>query len=226
MIDAILDAIQSLSQRLARQEARPYNPYFPDAQMFDHFAGDGTIDARWTVTVAGSGAVTIPNATPTVARLATGATVASAAQLDWGGNYSLVGLNKSLAVMARFAVTTAIDADDEIGIRLRSVTPDNIDFGVIGSLSTAFYSARNTSGGGGATASTVTTVAIDTAQHDWRVQTFPDRIRYFIDNAQVAEHLTALDTQPLRPSLRAFNGAGAGAARTMDVDLIWIRESR
>jgi len=224
MIDVILEAIQSLSQRLAKQESRPYNPYLPDAQMFDHFAGDGTIDARWTVTVAGSGAVTIPNATPTIARLNTGATASSAAQLDWGSNFSLVGLNKSLVVMARFAVTTAIDADDEIGIRLRSATPDNIDFGVIGSLSTAFYSARNTSGGGGTTASTVTTVAIDTAQHDWRVQTFPDRIRYFIDNVQVAEHTTALDTQPLRPSLRAFNGAAG--TRTMDADLIWIRESR
>ena len=225
MLDTITAVVDNLVLRLQRLEQLPFNPFSPDCQMFDHFAGDGTIDARWTSTFVLTGTVQIPNTTPTIARLASGATAGSMAQLDWGTNFSLVGLNKGMDCRTRFAVTTAIDNDDEIGVRLRSATPDNIDFGVIGSLSTAFYVARNTSGGGGTTASTVTTVPIDTAMHDFRVQTFPDRIRYFIDNNQVAEHTTALDTQPIRPSLRCFNGANAGS-RTMDVDLFWIRESR
>lgn len=225
MIESILEAIQTLSQRIAVQESRPYNPYLPDAQMFDHFAGDGTIDARWTTTVTGSGSVTIPNATPTIARIATGATAGSAAQLDWGANYSLVGANKWLTIMTRFAITTAIDNDDEIGFRLRSATPDTIDLGVYGASSTAFFVARSTSGGGGTVVATVTTVPVDTSYHDWMIQMFPDRIRFYIDNVQVAEHTTGVTTSALRPSPRAYNGANGGS-RTMDVDLVWVREAR
>lgn len=222
MIDAILDAIQSLSQRLAKQEARPYNPYLPDAQFFDHFAGDGTIDARWTSTLVGSGTVTIPNATPTIARLDTGATLSSSARLSWGSNFSLVGMAKSLDVVARFAITTAVDADDELILQLFTGA-EVIDIGVRGAVSTAFYSCRTTTGG---PTTTTTTVPVDTAQHLFRAQTMPDRVRFYIDNALVAEHLTNLPTAaPLMPRLIALNGANGGT-RTMDVDLIWIREGR
>ena len=222
MIDAILDAIQSLSQRLAKQEARPYNPYLPDAQMFDHFAGDGTIDARWTVTVAGSGAVTIPNATPTIARLATGATVSSAAQIDWGSNFSLVGANKYAEIVSRFALTAAPIATSVCTIGFVTAAGNFARIGCIGSGSTTNFVVQTQSG---AATTTVTTVAIDTSQHLFAVRMFPDRARFYIDNAQVAEHTTNIPTAAVAPRLSANNGATA-AAQTMDVDFVWIRESR
>ena len=226
MLEWVAQAIDTLAQRLTRLESLPFNPYSPDAAFFDHFFGDGTIDPRWTLTLTGTGSVTIPNTTPTIARLATGATANSAAQLDTGANYQFVGLANAMECRARFAVTTAIDSDDEIGLRFRTPGGDTIDIGVFGASSTGFYVCRSTSGGGGSVETTATNTPIDTSYHDFAIVTMPDRIRFFIDNDWAGEHMTEITSGPYRPQLRAYNGAGVGAARTMDVDLIWVREAR
>lgn len=228
MINDIISAIQTLSQRLAIQEARPYNPYLADADMFDHFAGDGTIDARWTTTLTGTGTIQLPNATPSYVRIASGATGASTARLDWGARLPLVGMAKSCDLRWRARIPTAIDANASCNGFLAQSTAFTrfLALGVSGTNSTAFFTAR-TEGSTG-TQATVTTVAVDTAWHDWRIQSMPDRTRFFIDNVQVAEHtLTAdtLQTDPLMPIFRAINGATA-ADRQLDVDLFWVRESR
>ena len=54
MLDTFLAVTQALQQRLQRLEQLPWNPYSPDAEMFDHFGGDGTLDARWSTTLTGS----------------------------------------------------------------------------------------------------------------------------------------------------------------------------
>lgn len=223
MIDAILDAIQSLSQRLARQEARPYNPYLPDAEIFDHFAGDGTLDARWTATVAGSGAVTLPNATPTLCRLSTGATIGSTAEIGWSTRYAMVGANKFATAIARYAITSAVDNITVVNLRFITATGDVAQVGVRGVDSTTFFSCRTASGGVPTT--TVTTVPIDTDQHLFGVYMFPDRVRFYIDNALVAEHTTNIPTAAVQPRLTA-NNVTTGADRTMDADFIWVREAR
>lgn len=221
MLEWIQDAIGTLAQRIGKLEGRPWNPYSPDCQMFDHFAGDGTIDSRWTASLVLTGAVTIPNATPTIARLATGATANSTAQLDWGANYSLVGMDRYVDVVARFAVTTAIDADDIIFASLATGV-EFITIGVRGASSTGFYVCRTSPAGG---LNTITTVPIDTAQHLFRIQTFPDRVRFYIDSVFVAEHTTNLPTATaMQPRLVASNGANGGS-RTMDCDFIWVREN-
>lgn len=227
MIDQIQAAVAALSRRLRVLEALPYNPYTPDADMFDHFAGDGTIDPRWTSTLVLTGTVTLPNATPTYARISTGATAASEARLSWGTRYPLVGMAKAVDVRWRARYPTAMDANAHIGFLLVNATASRqIELGVVGSTSAAFFVARTIGSTG--TTSSITAVAVDTAWHDWRIQTMPDRARFYVDDEQVAEHtLTAdsLQTDALAPHFRGLN-IGTAADRQMDVDMFWIRENR
>lgn len=232
MIEDIISAIQTLSQRLAIQEARPYNPYLSDAEMFDHFAGDGTIDARWTTTTTATGTVSLPATTPSLCRLSTG-TSNSQAILNWGTRQPMVGMAKGADMRWRGAFSTAISANT-VGVHgFRGPTAfTQLAMGVLGASSTAFFVCRSIDPGVPTSTTTITTVAIDTAQHDWRVQTMPDRVRYFIDNVQVAEHINGspaaviLPTgQPLMPHLEMANGATAADQR-FDVDLVWVRENR
>lgn len=225
MLAALSDAVRALTARLQHLEAIPFNPYSPDAQFFDHFAGNGTLGARWTVALGGSGTATIPNTTPTVLRLASGATLGSSVVVDWAANFSLVGVNKAVEVRAHFKVTTAVDADDFAEVRLQSATPDIIKIGVIGPSSTAFFVCNSTAGGLATQTTTVTTVPIDTAMHEFRIQSMPDRVRFYIDDVLVAEHTTNFPTAPLQPKLVLLNGANGGT-RVMDVDLIFVRENR
>jgi hypothetical protein len=221
MLGAINEAIGALSQRLQRLETLPFNPYSPDCQMFDHFAGDGTIDVRWTTTLAGSGTISLPVATPTVARLSSGATISSTCLLNWGGRFALVGTSAAVDCRARFAVTTAVDADDSMQLRLQTAASDFMRIGVRGATSTAFFFAESSFGGSN---STTTTVPIDTDMHDFRIQTMPDRARYYIDNNLVAEHTANIPTAAVEPRFDLGNGANGGT-RTMDIDLFWIREN-
>lgn len=227
IVAATQDAVARLSRRLQRLEALPYNPYSPDADMFDHFSGDGTLDARWTTTIVLTGTITLPNATPSYARLATGGTANSTAQIDWASRFPLVGMASSVDMRWRVRFPTAVDSNAHVGVLLRNAAASRqIELGVVGSTSTGFFVARTIASTG--TQATITTVPVDTAWHDWRSQTMPDRIRYYIDDEQVAEHtLTAdsLQTDPLAPVIRALN-LGTAADRQMDVDLFWVRESR
>lgn len=233
MINDIIEAIQALSQRLAIQEARPYNPYLPDAEMFDHFAGDGTIDARWTTTTGVTGTVSLPATTPSICRLSTGATGVSQAVLNWSTRQPLVGMAKSVDMRWRGAFSTAISANTTGAHGLRGPTAfTQLAMGVLGATSTAFFVCRSIDPGVPTTTTTTTTVAIDTAQHDWRVQTMPDRVRYYIDNVLVAEHINGSPAavvlpvaQPVMPYFEMSNGATAADQR-FDLDLAWIRESR
>jgi predicted transcriptional regulator len=226
MLGAINEAIGALSQRLQRLEVLPWNQYSPDAEMFDHFAGDGTLDVRWATTFAGTGTATLPNATPTYVRLSTGATALSVARLDWAARYPLVGMASAVDMRWRARVTTAVDANAFCeGVLMNSANTRAHTLGVVGSASAAFFAARTIGSTG--TQATVSTVAVDTDWHDWRIQTMPDRARFYIDNDLVAEHtLTAdtLQTDALAAWLRSHNN-GTAADRQMDVDLVWIRES-
>ncbi len=218
----MLEIISTLAQRIARLEALPFNPYSPDAEIFDHFAGDGTLDSRWTTTLAGSGVVTLPNTTPTIARLSTGATGSSTAEIGWGSRYAMVGANKYAEAIARMAFTAAPHATSVCNLRFITAASDVAQIGVRGIDSTQFFSVRTTSGGVPET--TVTTVPIDTQQHLFEVRLLPDRARFFIDHDFVAEH-TTIPTAAVQPRVTA-NNAGTAADQTIDLDLIWIREAR
>lgn len=223
MIEWVRSAVQLLSQRVSALEARPFNPYSPDAEMFDHFAGDGTIDARWTTTLAGSGTVSLPNTTPTIARLATGATVGSTAELGWGARYAMVGANKYAEAVARWAMTTTPVSTCVVNLRFITATGDVAQVGMRGADSVDYFSCRSTSGGTPTT--TITTVPYDDAYHLFAVRLFPDRVRFYIDNDLVAEHTTNVPTAAVQPRLTA-NNVGTGTAQTMDADFIWVREAR
>jgi hypothetical protein len=232
MLGAINEAIGALSQRLQRLEVLPWNQYSPDAQMFDHFAGDGTIDVRWTTTLNLSATISLPNSTPTYASFSSGATAASVAALTWGTRVPLVGMAAGVDMRWRARYPLAINANTASMNGFRGPTAfTQLCLGVLGSTSTAFFVARSIDPAAVTITTTTTTVAIDTAWHDWRIQTMPDRVRYYIDNVLVAEHINGDPVavilpvaQPLSPYLEVGNGA-TSADRQMDVDLVWIRES-
>lgn len=223
MIEWVRQAVATLAGRVAALEARPFNPYSPDAEIFDHFAGDGTIDSRWTVTLAGSGTVSLPNTTPTIARLATGATVGSTAELGWGTRYAMVGANKYAEAVARWAMTTTPVSTCVVNLRFITATGDVAQVGMRGADSVDYFSCRSTSGGTPTT--TITSVPYDDDQHLFAVRLFPDRVRFYIDNDLVAEHTTNVPTAAVQPRL-TVNNVGTGTAQTMDADFIWVREAR
>lgn len=222
MLEFIAPAIGELARRIGVLEALPWNPYSPDAEIFDHFAGDGTIDPRWTTTLAGSGTVSLPNTTPTLARLATGATLSSVAELGWSTRYPMVGANKGAEFVARAAITTTPIASCVMFVGFATSGGQYFRIGVIGSSTVDFFVAQSVSGG---SATTITPVPYDGNFHLFNIKTFPDRARYYIDNQFVAEHTTNITTSPVQPRLSANNGATA-TAQTMDVDFVWARESR
>lgn len=228
---AIMNAVRGLSDRLRVLEAVGVPAVPSDAEMFDHFAGDGTIDPRWTTAVSGSATVSLPNATPSYARLASGATGSSVAVLDWGARRPLVGMAAGVDMRCRARFPTAVDANTGGGPGFRGPTAlTQLNVGVTGSVSTGFFVARSIDPGVPTLTNTITTVAIDTTWHEFRVQTFPDRVRYFIDNELVAEHVNGGAvvlplSQPLMPLFAASNGATA-ADRQFDIDWAWVRENR
>lgn len=231
MLDAVMAAIGTIQQRLQRLEQLPFNPFSPDAEMWDHFAGDGTLDVRWTTTTVGTGTVSLPATTPSLARITTGATNSAQAIMNWGTRQPMVGMAKGADMRWRGAFTLAID-NVTTGVHgFRGPTAfTQLAMGVLGATSTTFFVCRSIDPVGPTTTTTTTTVAIDTAQHTWRVQTMPDRVRYFIDNVQVAEHIQGGAVvlplaQPLMPHFEMGNAA-TNADRRFDLDYFWVRENR
>lgn len=125
---------------------------------------------------------------------------------------------------SRFSVTTAIDAQAGADLRWTATTPGapQIVLGVIGSLSTSFYSWLTQNNGGSITASGVTTVAIDTAMHVWEAYSDTTTISFAIDGTVGATTLASnAGTGPVVPAINVANGS-TSAARTVDADYLWV----
>ncbi len=228
LVAAVNASIAQLATRIRRLEALPRGHIPADAVLFDHFAGDGTLDARWTTGGVG-GTVTLPNATPTYVRLSTGALANQSASMDWGARQALVGMAAAAWLRWRGRMTTAIDAATINLVQFRGPTAfTQLEIGILGSSSVAFFVARSIEPGGPTTTMTITTVPIDTAWHEFFIQTMPDRVRYWIDNALVAEHVSGVVALPLAialmPRAEVNNGATA-ADRQMDIDWIGVDEA-
>jgi hypothetical protein len=130
-------------------------------------------------------------------------------------------------MVARFSITSAVDAQavcalDLIGQITGTPGAPQIIFGVIGSLSTAFFSFLVQDNGGAVNASGVTTVPVDTAMHVWEVWNDGTTITFMIDGVQVATAAASgAGTNPCAPSIFAGNGTTA-AARTIDADYLYF----
>jgi hypothetical protein len=183
-----------------------------------------------TATIGGAGGSVTPSTTDTggVLTLTTGAGAARGMSLLPHGTIDLLGNPRTTPwyFVTRTIVTTAIDAQALVQSVLISDALANpqIAFGVIGSLSTAFFSYLVTNGAGVTQASAVSTVPIDTAYHVFEtwVDSTATTMSLAIDGTVFATTATTnVATTAVTPVLQVYNGTTA-AARTMKADYIYL----
>jgi hypothetical protein len=185
---------------------------------------DGTY---WYRNAGTSGTIT-PSTTKKggVATLSTTATGNRTAILMPTGTLVLLDNAQTSAwyMASRFSVTSAVDAAAGADLRLTATTPGapQIVLGVIGSISTAFFSWLTQNNAGAVTASGATTVAVDTAMHVWEIWNDATTISFAIDGTVAATTAaTNAGTNPVAPAINVANGATA-TARTIDADYLYI----
>lgn len=221
------EIIAPLRQRIGVLETIPRHRVPPDA-FFDHFYGDGTIGEVWTVQTANSGVVSLPNASPTYARLTTGVLANSTAHLTWGsagvGRFALIGGAALTRVGARMRMPLGgTDANTFLRLCLNAASGQTLSIGVRGATSTTHYAIRSTDLV--TPTDTATGTPIDTEWHEFEIWIMGTaQVWFLIDGVMVAEVTANLPTGPYALALETFN-VGTAADRRLEVDWVYAFEN-
>lgn len=122
----------------------------------------------------------------------------------------------------RGAITSAVDAQAQLAWHMTNNSGNpHARFGLIGSLSTGFFSWETATNGGALTTG-VTTVALDTAYHTFEIAGDGTNITFYIDGTQVGQTPVAnIGTNPGYMYITVANGTTA-ANRTADLDSWYV----
>jgi hypothetical protein len=177
---------------------------------------------------AGTGGTITPSTTKGggVVTLSTSSTSGRTAYLMPHGTIVLIGnkVTEYWYAAARFAITSTIDAAAVCDFRMTATTPASPQtlIGVIGSISTSFFSYLVINDAGATTVSGATTVPIDTSMHVWEMWGDTTNMRIAIDGTTVLTTAVAnIGANPVAPMIGVNNGA-TSADQTIDVDYLWV----
>ena len=184
----------------------------------DHFLGDSLRDL-WSVAGVGTGAV-VDAQDGGIIRLTTGATSGNIQSLSWGFSTRTLLVSKKLTYEMRLKLTQT--ANTRVIFRLYFDATDNLGF-EFNIASDATWHIQADSAG---TTDVDTNVAADTSYHIYRIECSPTAVHFYIDGVETANSpITAnITAQYLEPYILIWTQEDA--AKSMDIDYVWIRQDR